>query len=128
MLNDTIEKAILRGTGELEGIDYEEIIYEGYGPGGVAILHPFDADDHLTLGLAHHGDAKGALAGGVEELGVDPFGQQAEHSVTAGDLFEQYVARGRQWLGPDLGVAGVLGDLETGIGDISSDKDSGLGI
>ena len=36
--SDTIEKAILRGTGELEGIDYEEIIYEGYGPGGVALI------------------------------------------------------------------------------------------
>ena len=29
--NDNIEKAILRGTGELEGIDYEEVTYEGYG-------------------------------------------------------------------------------------------------
>ncbi|MBI1926785.1 YebC/PmpR family DNA-binding transcriptional regulator [Candidatus Poribacteria bacterium] len=38
MPNDTIEKAILRGTGELEGVDYEEVSYEGYGPGGVAIL------------------------------------------------------------------------------------------
>jgi YebC/PmpR family DNA-binding regulatory protein len=36
--NDTIEKAILRGTGELDGVDYEEILYEGYGPGGVAII------------------------------------------------------------------------------------------
>ena len=36
--NDNIEKAILRGTGELEGIDYEEVIYEGYGPDGVAIM------------------------------------------------------------------------------------------
>jgi YebC/PmpR family DNA-binding regulatory protein len=36
--NDTIEKAILRGTGELEGVEYEEIVYEGYGPGGVAIM------------------------------------------------------------------------------------------
>lgn len=36
--NDNIEKAILRGTGELEGVDYEEIVYEGYGPGGVAIM------------------------------------------------------------------------------------------
>ena len=36
--NDTIEKAILRGTGELDGVDYEEILYEGYGPGGVAIM------------------------------------------------------------------------------------------
>jgi YebC/PmpR family DNA-binding regulatory protein len=38
MPNDTIEKAIKRGTGELEGVNYEEITYEGYGVGGVAIL------------------------------------------------------------------------------------------
>ena len=36
--NDNIEKAILRGTGELDGVDYEEILYEGYGPGGAAIM------------------------------------------------------------------------------------------
>ena len=36
--NDTIDKAILRGTGELDDVDYEEIVYEGYGPGGVAIM------------------------------------------------------------------------------------------
>ena len=35
---DNIERAIKRGTGDLEGVDYEEITYEGYGPGGVAIL------------------------------------------------------------------------------------------
>jgi len=34
---DNIKKAIMKGTGQLEGISYEEIIYEGYGPGGVAI-------------------------------------------------------------------------------------------
>lgn len=34
---DNIERAIKRGTGELEGVDYEEISYEGYGPGGVAL-------------------------------------------------------------------------------------------
>lgn len=36
--NDNIERAIKRGTGELEGVSYEEVSYEGYGPGGVAIL------------------------------------------------------------------------------------------
>ncbi len=35
---DNIKRAILRGTGELEGLTYEEITFEGYGPGGVAIL------------------------------------------------------------------------------------------
>ena len=36
--NDTIDRAIKKGTGELEGESYEEISYEGYGPGGVAVL------------------------------------------------------------------------------------------
>lgn len=35
---DNIKRAIQRGTGELDGLSYEEITYEGYGPGGVAII------------------------------------------------------------------------------------------
>ncbi len=35
---DNIKRAIMKGTGELEGVTYEEISYEGYGPGGVAIF------------------------------------------------------------------------------------------
>ncbi len=35
---DNIKRAIQRGTGELEGVSYEEITFEGYGPGGVAII------------------------------------------------------------------------------------------
>src|ERR1041385_3343447 len=38
MPKDNIERAIKRGTGELEGATYEEITYEGYGPGGVALM------------------------------------------------------------------------------------------
>lgn len=38
MPNDTIERAIKRGTGELEGVQYDEITYEGYGPAGVAVI------------------------------------------------------------------------------------------
>ena len=38
MPKDTIEKAIKKGTGELGGQQYEQILYEGYGPGGVAFL------------------------------------------------------------------------------------------
>jgi YebC/PmpR family DNA-binding regulatory protein len=38
MPKDNIERAIKRGTGELEGMTYEEITYEGFGPGGVAVL------------------------------------------------------------------------------------------
>ena len=35
---DTIERAVKRGTGELEGVNYETITYEGYAPGGIALL------------------------------------------------------------------------------------------
>jgi YebC/PmpR family DNA-binding regulatory protein len=38
MPNDNITRAIKKGTGELEGVVYEELLYEGYGPGGVAVL------------------------------------------------------------------------------------------
>ncbi|RNC73178.1 MAG: YebC/PmpR family DNA-binding transcriptional regulator [Desulfuromonadales bacterium] len=38
MPKDNIDRAIKKGTGELEGVTYEEIVYEGYGPGGVAVL------------------------------------------------------------------------------------------
>lgn len=38
MPKDNIERAVKRGTGETEGVSFEEIVYEGYGPGGTAML------------------------------------------------------------------------------------------
>ncbi|RLB89445.1 MAG: YebC/PmpR family DNA-binding transcriptional regulator [Deltaproteobacteria bacterium] len=38
MPKDTFERAVKKGTGDLDGVSYEEILYEGYGPGGVAVL------------------------------------------------------------------------------------------
>jgi|SRR3989338_785330 len=38
MPKDNIDRAIKKGTGELEGVNYEEVIYEGYGPSGVAVI------------------------------------------------------------------------------------------
>jgi YebC/PmpR family DNA-binding regulatory protein len=37
MPNENIDRAVKKGTGELEGVNYEEIVYEGYGPSGVAL-------------------------------------------------------------------------------------------
>jgi YebC/PmpR family DNA-binding regulatory protein len=47
---DTIERAIKRGTGELEGVTYEQITYEGYAPGGVAVLVEVLTDNRNRTG------------------------------------------------------------------------------
>ena len=47
---DTIERAIKRGTGELEGVTYEQITYEGYAPNGVAILIEVLTDNRNRTG------------------------------------------------------------------------------
>ena len=67
---DNIERAIKKGTGELEGVQYEEVTYEGYGPGGVAILVQTLTDNRVrTVAeirnmLTKHGGNMGA-AGSV---------------------------------------------------------------
>ncbi len=45
MPSDNIKKAIMKGTGELPGVSYEETTYEGYGPGGVAVLADIMTDN-----------------------------------------------------------------------------------
>jgi YebC/PmpR family DNA-binding regulatory protein len=51
MPNDNIDRAIKKGTGELEGVTYEEITYEGYGPGGTAVLvHVVTDNKNRTFG------------------------------------------------------------------------------
>ncbi|MCP5025152.1 MAG: YebC/PmpR family DNA-binding transcriptional regulator [Actinomycetia bacterium] len=47
---DTIERAVKRGTGELEGVSYEQITYEGYAPGGVALLIEVLTDNRNRTG------------------------------------------------------------------------------
>ena len=55
MTRDTVDRAIKRGTGELEGVSYEEIRYEGYAPGGVAILVDCMTDNrNRTVGEVRH--------------------------------------------------------------------------
>jgi len=59
MTRDTIERAIRRGTGELEGAQYEEVHYEGYGPGGVAIVVECTTDNRTrTVGEVRHAFSK----------------------------------------------------------------------
>ncbi|RPI77832.1 MAG: YebC/PmpR family DNA-binding transcriptional regulator [Desulfobacteraceae bacterium] len=66
MPKDNIDRAIKKGTGELEGVSYEEFTYEGYGPGGVAILVDGLTDNknrtvaELKYAFDRHGGALGA--------------------------------------------------------------------
>src|SRR5215218_6863740 len=65
---DTIERAIKRGTGELEGVTYEQVTYEGYAPNGVAVLVEVLTDNRTRGGgsLAE----PGAVAWQFERKGV----------------------------------------------------------
>ncbi|MFQ5557923.1 MAG: YebC/PmpR family DNA-binding transcriptional regulator [Acidimicrobiales bacterium] len=54
---DTIERAVKRGTGELEGVDYENVTYEGYAPGGVALYIECLTDNRNRTG----GDVRSTL-------------------------------------------------------------------
>ena len=88
MTRDTIERAIKKATGELEGVDYEEIRYEGYAPGGVAVIVDCLTDNRnrtvaeVRNAFARHGGSLGtdgsvaflfrkcgvlAFAGGADE-------------------------------------------------------------
>lgn len=55
MPNENIDRAIKKGTGELAGVSYEEVTYEGYGPGGVAIIVEVTTDNlNRTVAEVRH--------------------------------------------------------------------------
>ncbi|MCG5517065.1 MULTISPECIES: YebC/PmpR family DNA-binding transcriptional regulator [Ectothiorhodospira] len=59
MTKDTVERAIKRGAGELEGVTYEEIRYEGYGPGGAALMVDCMTDNrNRTVAEVRHAFSK----------------------------------------------------------------------
>jgi len=68
MPKDNIERAIKKGTGELGGVTYEEFVYEGYGPGGAAVLVEVMTDNkNRTTAEVRHVFAKGS--GNLGEAG-----------------------------------------------------------
>ena len=69
MPQDNIERAILKGAGELEGVTYDEVTYEGYGPGGVAVLiHVLTDNRNRTVAEIRHLFSKNG--GNLGETGV----------------------------------------------------------
>ncbi len=71
--NDNIEKAILRGTGELEGATIEEVVYEGYGPGGVAMIIEV-ITDNKNRAVADIRHVLGKYDGSIGERGCVSWG------------------------------------------------------
>ena len=79
MTRDSVERAIKKATGELEGVNYEEIRYEGYAPGGVAVIVDCLTDNHVrTVADVRHAFSKfggnlgtdGSVAFMFRKLGV----------------------------------------------------------
>jgi len=69
MPNDNIERAVLRGAGELEGEQYEEVNFEGYGPGGVGmIIQVVTANRNRVVSELRH--AMGRHGGNLAETGA----------------------------------------------------------
>jgi YebC/PmpR family DNA-binding regulatory protein len=97
---DTIEKAIKKGTGELGGESYDEVLYEGYGPGGVAVLCEILTDNrNRTAGevrrlFEHHGGnlgSTGCVAWMFERRGIF---QIAKKNADEDKLFEVVLEAG----------------------------------
>ena len=87
MSKDVIERAIKKATGELEGVTYEEIRYEGYAPGGVAVIVDCLTDNKVrTVADVRHAFGKfggnlgtdGSVAFMFRKLGVLAFGTGAD--------------------------------------------------
>ncbi|WP_028770460.1 YebC/PmpR family DNA-binding transcriptional regulator [Silanimonas lenta] len=87
MPKDNIERAIKKATGELEGVDYEEVRYEGYAPGGIAVIVECLTDNRVrTVADVRHAFSKfggnlgteGSVAFMFRKVGVLTYGAGAD--------------------------------------------------
>ena len=113
MPNDNIDRAVKKGTGELEGVSYEEIRYEGYGPGGAAVVVDCLTDNRVrTVADVRHAFSK---CGG--NLGTD------------GSVVFQFKHCGQIILAPGANEDQVMDvALEAGAEDVISDEDGSIEI
>lgn len=90
MAKDAIERAIKKATGELEGVDYEELRYEGYAPGGIAVIVDCLTENKVrTVGEVRHAFSKhggnlgtdGSVAFMFKKCGVISFSEGSNEDV-----------------------------------------------
>jgi YebC/PmpR family DNA-binding regulatory protein len=90
MPSDNIVRAVKKGTGELEGVNYEEAVYEGYGPGGVAMIVECLTDNrHRTAGDVRSSFTKGGGNLAVEGAVSWMFEKRGVIEVKAGPTEDQ---------------------------------------
>ena len=118
---DTIERAVKRGTGELEGVNYEAITYEGYAPGGVALLIEVLTDNRNRTGseirsmLSKNGGSlaePGAVAWQFERKGVVRVSRKADE--------DELMMAGLDAGAEDLTDLGELWELTCEAGDVTA--------
>ena len=122
---DTIERAVKRGTGELEGVNYEQITYEGYAPGGIALLIECLTDNRnrtsseVRSTLTKHGGSlaePGAVSWQFERKGV----VLVPTSVDEEDLMMLTVDAGAE----DIVDEGEMWRIITAPGDLNEVRDA----
>ena len=120
MPKDNIERAVKKGTGELPGVTYDEIRYEGYAPGGVALIIDLMTDNknrtvaeirHL---LSRHGGSmaeNGAVTWNFEQKGAI---NVAKTACSEDEIFEKAIEAGAD----DVDTAGEAYEILTGPTDL----------
>ncbi len=121
MPKDNVERAIKKGTGDLEGVNYEEGTFEGYGPGGVAVIVEFLTDNRTrTVADVRHIFNKnngslgvsGSVAFMFDRKGMITYGEDADMDT----IFEVALEAGAEDVKDEGGVIQVVtdpGDFET---------------
>jgi len=132
MPNDTIDRAIRRGTGEEEGVNYEEITYEGYGPGGVALLIQSMTDNrNRTVAEIRHLFSKnggnlgesGSVGWMFEKKGYIVVDKAAK---SEDELFELAIEAGADDLRDDEGTFEILTSPDAFEGVLTAVKGAGI--
>src|SRR3954470_5134950 len=113
MSKDVIERAVKKATGELEGVEYEEIRYEGYAPGGVAVIVDCLTDNKVrTVADVRH--AFGKFGG---NLGTD------------GSVSFMFKKRGVLTFAPDVGEDALTeAAIEAGADDVIAYDDGAIDV
>ncbi len=134
MPKDNIERAILKGAGELEGQRVEPVRFEGYGPGGAAVMVDALTDNrnrttaHVRKIFSDHGGelgANGCVAWSFETRGLVMI---SRHNLSADDLLEAVIEAGAE----DFEEAGDVFEVSCDAGEFHAVrkalKDSGLPV